>query len=101
MSTLWLVRCLDAPGTAERRRAARPEHSRRLREAGGPRQVLYGPLVADDGETAVGSLLIVEAEDRAQVEKFFADDPFARDGVWHSVEVHAFVQSQSSPNQLL
>src|SRR5262245_65054311 len=40
-----------------------------------------GPLVADDGETPIGSLFIVEAKDRATVEAFCRVDPYRVDGV--------------------
>lgn len=99
MSGLWLVRCLDAPDAASRRQAARAAHSRRLRSSG-LRPVLYGPLVADDGTTPIGSLLIFEADDRAQVETFVAEDPFSLEGVWRHTEIHAFVPSDNSPNRL-
>jgi uncharacterized protein len=44
-----------------------------------------GPLVADDGETPIGSLY------RATVEAFCRVDPYRVDGVWETVEIHAFV----------
>ena len=46
-----------------------------------------GPLVADDGETPIGSLFIVEAEDRATVEAFCRVDPYRVDGVWETVRL--------------
>ncbi|MDT3398067.1 YciI family protein [Streptomyces sp. B1866] len=98
---LWAIHCLDAPGSAPRRTAARPAHSARFREPGArPRPVLYGPLVADDGTTAVGSLIIVEAETREEVADYVATDPFTTSGVWQHVVVHAFSPSQRSPVQL-
>jgi uncharacterized protein YciI len=100
VSSLWLVRCLDVPGSAERRREHRAAHSERLRSA--PlRQVVYGPLTADDGQTAIGSLLIVEADDRAQVEAFVAQDPFTVHEVWGSTDIHMFAPSQNSPTRLI
>ncbi len=50
-----------------------------------------GPLVADDGESPIGSLFIVEAKDRGAVEAFCRVDPYKVNGVWESVEIHAFV----------
>ena len=53
--------------------------------------LVAGPLVADDGETPIGSLFIVESKDRATVEAFCRVDPYRVDGVWETVEIHAFV----------
>ena len=50
-----------------------------------------GPLVADDGETPIGSLFIVEAKNRASVAGFCRVDPYQINGVWETVAIHAFV----------
>ena len=96
---LWAIHCLDAPGTAELRAAQRPAHSARL-HATPVRPVLYGPLVDADGTTAVGSLIVVEAADRKQVEEYAFTDPFAVSGVWERIDVQAFTPSQRSPVRL-
>ncbi|MGH3917537.1 MAG: YciI family protein [Pseudonocardiaceae bacterium] len=93
---LWVVHCLDESGATQRRIAARPAHSARLR-AGHLKPVLYGPLVAPDGETVIGSLIIVEADTQEEVTQFYADDPFATQGVWREIRVYGLVLSQNSP----
>ena len=45
-------------------------------------------LVADDGETPVGSIIIVDAADRATVEAFTRSDPYHVNGVWERVAIH-------------
>ncbi|WP_051901224.1 YciI family protein [Streptomyces aureus] len=96
---LWAIHCLDAPGTAGLRAALRPAHSARLRAAD-VRPVLYGPLVDADGTTAVGSLIVVEAANRKQVEDYALADPFAVSGVWARIDIQAFTPSQRSPVRL-
>ena len=44
-------------------------------------------LVADDGETPVGSIIIVDAADRATVEAFTRSDPYHVNGVWERVAI--------------
>jgi uncharacterized protein YciI len=51
---------------------------------------MAGPLLADDGETMIGSLFVIEAEDAAAVERFRAADPYVRAGLFDRVEVHPF-----------
>lgn len=95
-TTLWAVYCRDEPDAAERRRAAREAHSTRLRSAA-LRPVLYGPLVADDQKTPIGSFILFEAETREHVERFIAEDPFTINQVWQTVHIDAFVPSRNSP----
>jgi uncharacterized protein YciI len=54
------------------------------------RVVTAGPLVADDGETPIGSLFLVEARDRGAVQAFTNSDPYKVNGVWEVIEVHAY-----------
>jgi uncharacterized protein YciI len=56
--------------------------------------VMSGPLVSDDGETMIGSLMIVEAADRAAMEAFHRADPFYAAGIWEKVSITAFVKRQ-------
>ena len=49
-----------------------------------------GTLVAPDGETPVGSLFILEAENRAAVDGFTSSDPYHVNGVWQAVDVHYY-----------
>ncbi len=88
---LFTIFCIDKPGMAETRKAVMPAHVAYL--ATGPiKLVMSGPLVADDGETIVGSLYIVEAADRAAVEEFQRHDPLVAADIWEKVEVRAFIK---------
>ncbi len=60
----------------------------------GVKIVMSGPLVADDGQTMIGSLFLVEAPSRAEVESFNRADPFAAAGVWDKVSITGFVRRQ-------
>jgi len=100
-TALWAVHCLDGPDCAGRRHAARPAHSARLRSATEVQAVFYGPLMAEDGSTAIGSLFLIEAADREAVERFVAEDPFTLDDVWRQVDIRAFAPSGNSPHRLM
>ena len=49
-----------------------------------------GTLVAADGETPVGSLFILEAENRTAIDAFTDSDPYHVNGVWETVNVHHY-----------
>ena len=83
---LYAIYCLDKPGSLELRLANRPAHVAYL-EAQGERLATAGPLLAEDGQTPVGSLLVFEAADRAGAEAFAAGDPYAAAGLFASVTI--------------
>jgi uncharacterized protein YciI len=51
-------------------------------------------LVADDGETPVGCIFIVDAADRAAVEAFTRSDPYRVNGVWEWVASTGYMGRQ-------
>jgi hypothetical protein len=52
--------------------------------------VTAGTLVADDGETPVGSIFVIDAPDRAAVDAFTRSDPYHTNGVWERVSIHRY-----------
>ena len=93
---LFAVHALDPPDGLKNRLAHLEAHRAHLPTAGDydVTLVMSGPLVADDGETMIGSLLIVEAPDRAAVERFNRADPYAKSGVWAQVAITRFLRRQ-------
>jgi len=89
----FITHCLDRPGALDTRLAHYDEHRAYLATAT-VRLVVAGPLVADDGETMIGSLFLTEADSKADVEKFTHGDPFFQHGVWDrdTIEIHAFLK---------
>jgi uncharacterized protein YciI len=84
---LFVAVCLDKPGAKELRAATRDEHLAYLR--GKTDMVKLGGAYLEDG-SPVGSMLVIEAEDRAAVEALMADDPYAKAGVFASTEIRAY-----------
>lgn len=83
---LFVVVKKDKPGHAHVRAEVRPAHVEFLKANAG-KVVMGGPLLDADGETMIGSLLVVEAASAAEAEAFLAQDPFAQAGLFASVEV--------------
>jgi len=89
MRMLFVIFCIDRAGTEEKRKQAIKGHIDYL--ATNPiKVVMSGPLVTDDGARAIGSLFLVDAANRAEVEAFQRADPFFNAGIWETVEVRAF-----------
>ncbi len=81
----FIVTCLDKDGALEIRKANRDAHLAFAAANGGSIQV-GGPLLSDDG-AMIGSCLICEADDKAALEALLADDPYAKAGLFQSVDI--------------
>ena len=85
----FVIFCIDKAGTEDVRRTNQQAHVDYL--ATKPiKVVVSGPLTTDDGSRAIGSMFIVEAADRAEVEAFQSKDPLFKAGIWQTIEVRAF-----------
>lgn len=87
---LYVFRLLDKPHQAALRQRVRPEHKAYLATVA-ERIAFAGPIVADDGQTMIGSLLAIDFDSRDAAHAWLADEPFTRAGLYGGVEVHAFV----------
>ena len=89
---LFSVFTLDNPDAVDKRKAVHAAHVAHLKSAKnyGVTISVGGPLVSDDSGSAVGSLMVLEAPDRAAAEKFNHADPFHQNGVWGKVEIRRF-----------
>lgn len=83
---LFIVLATDKPGAARIRADKRPDHIEYL-ESFGDALVAGGATLSDDGESMTGSFLLIDMADRAAVEAFAAGDPFAKAGLFESVEI--------------
>lgn len=81
--------CRDKPDSAEIRQANRPAHLDFARAAPFP-IAAAGPLLAQDGETMIGSLIVVQSGDLQAVRDWAAGDPYAKAGLFESVSITSF-----------
>ena len=92
----YVAICLDKPNSAKVRLENRSAHLDYLRTHADAIKSC-GPFLADDGETMVGSMLIIEADDRTGVDKLLARDPYQKAGLFDSVEVRGWRWVIGSP----
>ena len=84
---LYAIICHDKPNSLELRMANREDH---LAYAAGTGVVtLGGPMLDEDGGMC-GSLLVVEVDDLAAAQAWSEKDPYAKAGLFQSVEVTAW-----------
>ena len=76
----------DKPDSLALRMSTREVHLNYLRGVGDA-LLVAGPILSDDGETPIGSVLIVEAESLEAAKAFAAGDPYAEAGLFESSTV--------------
>jgi len=78
----------DKPGSLELRKATREAHLAYF-ESSGDTVRLAGPLLDEAGEMC-GSLLVVEVESLQAARDWAAEEPYAKAGLFQSVEINAW-----------
>jgi uncharacterized protein len=86
---LYAIYCKHKPNHLQTRLDNRPAHVEYLNTFSG-QHVCTGPLLSDDGQGMVGSLLVMEFADRKVADDFAANDPYAKAGLFQSVTITAF-----------
>ncbi|GAN70237.1 YciI family protein [Acetobacter syzygii] len=82
---LFAIICTDRPGALELRMATRPQHLAFLETH--KANIQFGGPQLDANGKPCGSLMLLEAEDRASAEGFAAADPYAKVDLFESVIV--------------
>ena len=83
---LFAIACFDKPGSLALRQDTRPAH---LGFVANHPITLGGPLLDEAGQP-VGSLIVLDAPDRAAAEAFVAGDPYGMAGLFDHVTIHGF-----------
>lgn len=84
----FAFRGIDAQGLEAVRATHREEHRVYIRQDRPDcRTVLGGPLLDPEGRRMIGTLLVLEATDRAAALRFLANDPYARAGLFATTDL--------------
>lgn len=87
----FIIHALDKADALPTRLANYEAHKAYLAKAT-VKTVISGPIVADDGETMIGSCFLVEAGSKDEVLAFHNNDPFKAAGVWEHVHINPFLK---------
>ena len=82
----YAIQTVDKASGAPIRAAARAVHLEYL-TANKHKLLAAGALIDDDGTGGNGGILIVDTDDRAEAERFVAEDPFTKAGLFEKVTV--------------
>ena len=94
---LFALICRDKPGALQVRMDTRPNHVDFINRLIADRKLAFaGPFLDAEGKPN-GSLVVIEAEDRGAAEALAAADPYARAGLFASVEIQPWAWVFNKP----
>ena len=81
----FIVKAYDGKGMLDTRMEVRPRHLDGIERIKG-HVICAGGLLDDEGNTK-GSVLIMEYENREQLDEYLANEPYVQENVWQKIEV--------------
>ena len=93
---LFVATCTDKPDSNTLRLDTRPAHLAYLNGLGAKVKA-GGALLTPDRKTVIGSLLILEGDEIAEIEAMLAADPYAQAGLFASVDIKPWRQAVGTP----
>ena len=81
----FIVKAYDGEGMLDKRMEVRPRHLEgieRIKE----HVICAGGLLDDEGKMK-GSVLIMEYDNREQLDEYLANEPYVQEKVWQNIEV--------------
>jgi len=86
---LFAIICEDNADSEDLRKATRDVH---LEYIGGHDVHLAGPMLSDDGETMIGSIILLKAANLSAAQAFAERDPYKLAGLFAKVTIRPFRQ---------
>ncbi|MCG8710305.1 hypothetical protein JHU04_003592 [Brenneria sp. 4F2] len=93
---LCLIHAIDKQGQEELRRSLLSEQISYVNSAGSIKIILAGPLLNQNEGDVAGSLLIVDAKNRNEVDNFINETPFFKSGIWEKIMVNKFTPTNKN-----
>ena len=81
----FIVKAYDGPNMLEKRMEVRPRHLEGMTRLG-EHIICAGGLLDENGKMK-GSALVLEFDDRAQLDAYLASEPYVLEHVWDKIEV--------------
>jgi uncharacterized protein len=78
------------PEALERRMKARPEHLEKIAVLKKKSEFLLGGAILDEDEKMIGSMIVYEFPDRAELDKCLEKEPYIICGVWEKIEIRPY-----------
>ena len=96
---MYVIMAFDKPDSEALRLENRAEHVAYVLAQGGVKTA--GPFTSDDGETMIGTLLLLDVATRQEAQAFVDNDPYHKAGLFETVEIRRWnhlIGGLSDPN---
>lgn len=91
MTTYFTILCYDASNSKSIRMDKLDEHMQHMQHMGRViEKVAVASPLKDDDANFIGSLVVVQADNKAEAEKLLKDDPYYQAGVWERYDIFTF-----------
>jgi uncharacterized protein YciI len=77
-------------GALERRMKCRPEHLDKIGYVKKAGKFLCGGAILNEGGTMIGSMILYEVVDRAELDRLLLDEPYIYNKVWEKIDIRPF-----------
>ena len=84
----FIIKAYDGEGKLDKRMEVRPRHLEGMKILGN-KVIAAGGLLDEEGRMK-GSMLVVDFNDRAEVDEYLANEPYVLEGVWEKIDVERF-----------
>ncbi len=74
-------------GALDRRMKARPGHLANIAKVKETGKVVCAGGLLDEGGKMIGSLLVLDLEDRAALDAYLENEPYVKENVWQDIRV--------------
>jgi uncharacterized protein len=96
---LYILYCLDDPQVSRQIRSSHRDAHLAYLDAHADLIVLGGAMLAEDGETRVGSTLILNVSSLVEAKAFSLNEPFRKAGLYASVTITRMRRAQWRPDR--
>lgn len=97
---MYCVTCLDHENSEVLRLENRPAHLDYVLSRAAAVSVA-GPVTSEDGQTMIGTVLLLNVDSRAEAQDFVDNDPYNKAGLFADIRIHRFnhlLGSLADPN---
>jgi len=81
----YVIKAYDGEGKLDKRMEVRPRHFEGMEKM--KEHILCAGGMLDDDGKMIGSLLVIEFENREQLDEYLAHEPYVVEHVWERIEV--------------
>lgn len=81
----FIIKAYDGEGKLDKRMEVRPRHLEGIEKV--KEHILCAGGMLDDEGKMIGSALVMEFADRAELDDYIANEPYVQERVWERIEI--------------